>query len=331
MKSAFIGSLLAAVAVLAVSSAHAEGKRELIVAEPLHGTGYLPLYVAAGKGFFDQEGIAIKILTIESGAGHTNAVLTGQAFAFIGGPEHDAFAKAKGAELRSVVNVVNRGNVYLVAAKGLEPTDGDWTAYMKGKTIASGFYGSTPNSITRFLLGKWKLDPKSDVVVMETTAAAGLAALKTKQAQIAVVSEPFIAQGERQGIWGEPIYNVPKELGAYAYSTLNVRYDSIQKDPALVQAFVKAVMRGLKATYEDPAGAMEIAHKEFPTMSAEDLKATIDRSLADELWSKDGMVTPEAWATAQSVVREAGILKSDVPYEAIIDMQFVKAAQAGGM
>jgi NitT/TauT family transport system substrate-binding protein len=143
MKSAFIGSLLAAVAVLAVSSAHAEGKRELIVAEPLHGTGYLPLYVAAGKGFFDQEGIAIKILTIESGAGHTNAVLTGQAFAFIGGPEHDAFAKAKGAELRSVVNVVNRGNVYLVAAKGMEPTDGDWTAYMKGKTIASGFYGGT--------------------------------------------------------------------------------------------------------------------------------------------------------------------------------------------
>jgi NitT/TauT family transport system substrate-binding protein len=90
-------------------------------------------------------------------------------------------------------------------------------------------------------------------------------------------------------------------------------------------------MRGLKSTYEDPAGAMEIAHKEFPTMSAEDLKATIDRSLADELWSKDGMVTPEAWTTAQAVVREAGILKSDVPYDAIIDMQFVKAAQAGGM
>ncbi|MDB5405317.1 MAG: hypothetical protein JWL84_229 [Rhodospirillales bacterium] len=332
MKSAFVHSLLAAVAILVSLPAQAETKRELIVAEPLHGTGYLPLYVAVGKGFFDQEGIAIKILTVESGAGHTNAVLTGQAFAFIGGPEHDAFAKAKGAELRSVVNVVNRGNVYLVAATGMEPSkDVDWPTYMKGKTIASGFYGGTPNSITRYLLGKWKLDYKTDVTVMETTSAAGLAALKTKQAQIAVVTEPFISQGERQGIWGEPIYNVPKELGAYAYSTLNVRYDSIQKDPALVQSFVKAVMRGLKATYDDPAGAMEIAHKEFPTMSADDLKATIDRSLADELWSKDGMVTPEAWSTAQSVVREAGILKSDVPYEAIIDMQFVKAAQAGGM
>jgi hypothetical protein len=27
-------------------------------------------------------------------------------------PEHDAYAKAKGAELRAVVNCVDRGNVY---------------------------------------------------------------------------------------------------------------------------------------------------------------------------------------------------------------------------
>jgi NitT/TauT family transport system substrate-binding protein len=48
------------------------------------------------------------------------------------------------------------------------------------------------------------------------------------------------------------------------------------------------------------------------------------------MWSKDGMVSPESWATAQAVVREAGVLKSDVAYDAIIDMQFVKAALAAG-
>jgi NitT/TauT family transport system substrate-binding protein len=79
------------------------GLKELVIAEPLHGIGYLPMYVSAANGYFAQEKIAIKILTIESGSGHTNAVLTKQAFAFIGGPEHNAFAKAKGAELRAVV------------------------------------------------------------------------------------------------------------------------------------------------------------------------------------------------------------------------------------
>ena len=84
------------------------------------------------KEFFED--VTVKIVTIETGAGHTNAVLSGQAFAFIGGPEHDAYAKLKGAELRTVVNCVDRGNVYYCAAKGQEPADNDWPSYFKGKT-----------------------------------------------------------------------------------------------------------------------------------------------------------------------------------------------------
>ena len=132
------GSLGMAGSALVPQWAQAQaGLKELVIAEPLHGIGYLPMYVSVANGYFAQEKIAIKILTIESGSGHTNAVLTKQAFAFIGGPEHNAFAKAKGAELRAVVNVVNRGNVYLVAQKGASPKNRDFAGYMKGKRIAT--------------------------------------------------------------------------------------------------------------------------------------------------------------------------------------------------
>src|SRR6516225_2838793 len=80
--------------------------REVIVAEPVHGIGYLPLYVGIANGYFAEGNVKVSILTIESGSGHTNAVLSGNAFAFIGGPEHCAFAKLRGAELRSVVHCV---------------------------------------------------------------------------------------------------------------------------------------------------------------------------------------------------------------------------------
>ena len=72
-------------------------KHELLVAEPVHSTGYLPMYIAMANSYFADAGIEVKIVTIETGSGHTNAVLSGQAFAFIGGPEHCAFAKAKAA------------------------------------------------------------------------------------------------------------------------------------------------------------------------------------------------------------------------------------------
>ena len=321
-KSARLATALT-VALGLGGAAQAAEKTSLIVAEPLHGIGYLPLYVAIRKGFFEEQNIDLKVMTVEGGSAHTNAVLTGQAFAFIGGPEHNAFAKAKGGQLLAVVNVVDRGNVYLVAKKGLAPTGTDYAGFLKGKVIATSAYGGTPNSITRFLIDKWKLDMKKDLTVLETTNAGILAAVKTGQAQLGVTSEPALTQGIRQGIWEDTFYNVPKELGPYAYSTLNVRKDSVEKTPELVRGFVTAVSKGLKATYANPAEAAEIARKEFPTMTPEDLKATLDRSFADQLWSPDGMISEAAWTTGKAVVMDAGILKQDVPYADIIDMRFL--------
>ncbi len=319
--------LAAAIVGLAFASAAvADEKKTLIVAEPVHGTGYLPLYVAIQNGYFSDAGLDVKILTVETGSGHTNAVLSGQAFAFIGGPEHNAYAKLKGAELRAVVNVVNRGNVYFVAPKGQEPAPGQSMAsYFKDKSIAPGPFGGTPNSITRFLLKKYGLDVTKDVKLVETSNSAVIATIKAGAAQFGNTTEPFIARGIKEGLWGEPFLNVPQELGPYAYSTLNVRLESIQKDPDSVQKFVTGVIKGLKFTFEHPDEAAKIAKKEFPTMSEEDMKATLDRSFKDEMWSRDGLVSAAAWDTAKSVVREAGMLKQDVPYDDIIDMQFVKS------
>src|SRR3984893_15523643 len=164
--------------------------KEVLIAEPVHGTGYLPLYIGMAKNLFED--VAVKIVTIETGAGHTNAVLSAAALAFIGGPEHCAFAKRKGAELRAVVNCVDRGNVYYCAAKGQEPTGTDWPSYFKGKTIATSGFGGTPNSITRYLLKKWNLDATRDITLVETANSAILPAVKNKQARIGSSPETVV-------------------------------------------------------------------------------------------------------------------------------------------
>jgi NitT/TauT family transport system substrate-binding protein len=46
------------------------------------------------------------------------------------------------------------------------------------------------------------------------------------------------------------------------------------------------------------------------------------------MWSHDGLISRQSWTTASAVVREAGILKSDIKYEDIIDMSFVEAVRA---
>jgi len=314
-----------AIAVASLVSGAAAQNKEVVVAEPLHGLGYLPLYVAIRKGYFAEEGIDAKVLTMEGGGAHTNAVLTKQAFAFIGGPEHNAFAKAKGAELRAVVNVVDRGNIYMVARTGVDDPTGDLASYFKGKKIATGLYGGTPNSITRYVIDDLGLDFRADVTVQEMANAGIMAALKTGQADIGVLSEPHLTAGIREGLWKEPFYNAPKVLGPYAYSTLNIRQESIETEPDLVRGFVRAVARGLKFTHDNHEEAVAIAKLEFPTMAEADLKATLERAFADDLWSPDGSISQEAWNTGKAVVMGADILKQDIPYDAIIDMSIFES------
>jgi NitT/TauT family transport system substrate-binding protein len=325
----FLGTTAAASAALIAKPYIARAaKHELLVAEPVHSTGYLPMYIAMAKNYFAEADINVKIVTIETGSGHTNAVLSGQAFAFIGGPEHNAFAKAKGAELRAVVHCVDRGNVYFCAATGQGPKDKDWPSYFKGKSIALSPYGGTPNSILRYLLAKWKLDAKTDVTLHEVPNSAIPVTVKAGKATIGVSTEPMITQGIKQGFWSEPFFNIPKELGPYAYSTINIRQDSITKEPEVVRGFVRGMMKALKFLYANPGESAEIAKKQFPTMPLDDLKATLNRSFADEMWSKDGMISRAAWDTGKAVVMGANILKSDVKYEEIIDMSFVESVRA---
>jgi NitT/TauT family transport system substrate-binding protein len=314
---------LALAALAAGAPAHADDLHELVVTEPVHSVSYLPLYLAQTNGYFKDEKLSVRVLTTNGGAAHTNAVLSGQAFAFIGGPEHDAYAKAKGAELRAVIDVVDRGNVYFVARKGLTAGE-DLAAFVNGKRIATFFFGGTPNSITRYMLEKWSLKAPQDVTLSETNNPGILAAVAAGQDDIGVISDPELTQGVRKGVWQEPFYNVPKELGPYAYSCLNVRLESIKTEPQVVAAFVHAVMRGLEFANTNPKEATKIAKQWFPTMPDEDLTATIDRTIADHLWSSNGLISEQSWNTAKAVVQAAGLLNTDVPYDAVIDMQFVK-------
>lgn len=306
-----------------------DGMVNLVIAEPVHGVGYLPLYVGIQQGYFEAEGLNVSTVTLQGGGAHTNAVLTGEAWGFIGGPEHNAFAQAKGASIKAIANIVNRGNVYLVAPPGVS-LDGDLASFLDGKTIATGAFGSTPNSITRYLLEEAGLEEGSDTILMESAdASASLAIVGSGQADVAMTSEPILGQGIDEGVWGEPLYNVPLELGPYAYSTLNIRTESIEEDPETVEKFARALVKALDFTDQNRAEAFDIALAEFPTFDPDVLQATIDRSYEDELWEFSGQVTEESIDTALAVVRTSGALNDEddpVQYDEIVDMTFIDLA-----
>lgn len=304
---------------------------KLVVAEPVHLIGYLPLYVAIHAGYFAAEGLDVTVVQATGGA-HVTAVVSGDAFAVIGGVDSNNFANQGNADpIVGIVNCVNRANVYLFARTGLAPaseSDEDMADFLRGKIIIAGRYGGSPNVLTRYLVKRVGLDPDTDVTLLENADAATVTAmLQYGQGDIGNGGEPQISEGVTAGIFEEPFVSFP-DLGDYAYSVIGVKHSTMAQRPETCLRFVRAMMKALRAVQDDHDLAARVLALEFPTLTEEGRQAALDRAYADHLWSEDGVISRQAVETLMNVVISSGIFDGTYDVDALIDMRFVEQVAA---
>jgi len=315
--------------VLAVGggAATAEEARKLTVSEPVHLIGYLPLYAAIHEGYFAQEGLDVTVVQATGGT-HVTAVVSGDAFAVIGGVDSNCLANQGNSDpVVGIVNCVNRANVYLFARKGLAPASDsteDMAAFLRGKKIVAGRYGGSPNLLTRYLLQQVGLDPDADVTLVENADASTVTSmLQYGQGDIGNGGEPQISEGITAGIWEEPFVKFP-DLGDYSYSVLGVRRSTLEQDTETCRAFVRAMMKALDAVQRDHEMAARVLEKEFPTLSAEGRQAALERAWEDQLWSPDGWISRQAVQMNMDVLENSGLFSGVWDYDELVDMRLVK-------
>jgi NitT/TauT family transport system substrate-binding protein len=328
-RRAAIASAVATGIAVGLRPVFAQSLKTLDIAEPVHNLGYAPVYLAAHQGFFKSRGLDVSMLQATNGS-HVTALVSGQVWGNIGGPESDAMANVGKADpLKTICNLVNRANLYLVARRGLAPkssSKADLAAFFKGKKFALGRYGGTPDLLGRWLVVDIGLDPNKDIEpVNQADMAAVLAMVKNGVVDMAITQEPFITAGVEQGLWDQPFYSYPA-LGDYPYSVVSVRQSTITSEPQIVQAFVDAVLQALSLATKDRAAIEAMTRKEFPTLSQDGVKATLDRIYADKIWSTDGVVSEQGYARDMDVVAKTGAFTKSVPYGDVVDMQFVRKA-----
>ena len=293
----------------------------------VHLIGYLPLYVAIHEGYFADEGLDVTVVQATGGA-HVTAVVSGDAFAVIGGVDSNNFANQGNADpIVAIVNCVNRANVYLFARAGLSPasdSDEDMADFLRGKIIIAGRYGGSPNVLTRYLVKRVGLDPDTDVTLLENADAATVTAmLQYGQGDIGNGGEPQISEGVTAGIFEEPFVAFP-DLGDYAYSVIGVKRSTMEQQPETCLRFVRAMMKALKAVQDDHELAARVLELEFPTLTEAGRQAALERAYADNLWSADGIISRQAVDTLMEVVTSSGMFDGTYDVDELIDMRFVE-------
>jgi len=305
------------------------GKKELIkirLNEVTHSVFYAPQYVALNEGFFREEGLEIELINGAGADKVMTAVLAGQAEIGFAGPEAAIYVYNEGKEDYAVVfaQLTKRDGSFLVGRQP-EP-DFKWTD-LKGKYIIGGRKGGVPLMTLEYVMKNHGVIPGVDAEVDTSVQFALMAGAFTGGlGDYVALFEPTASMLEREGK-GYVVASIGKESGEIPYTAYFAKKSYIEKNPEIIQKFTNAIYKGqLWVESHTPEEIAKSIKPSFPDTDEEILIAVAKRYKEQDTWNKDPIMKKEALDRLQEVMKTAGELKQEAPYEKIVTTEFAQRA-----
>lgn len=277
---------------------------------------FAPVYVAAEKGYFAQEGLQI---TFDYSFETDGIALVGAnelPLAIVSG-EQVILGRAQQLPLVYVMEWFQRFPIAVVSkSEAAIVVPGD----LAGKTVGlPGFFGASYVGYVGLLT---TTGVSQDAVIAEEIGFTQVEALLADRVDAVVGyanNEPV--QLAQQDVDTNVIY-VADYVDLVANGVVT-NEQTVAENPQVVRGFVHALLRGLQDTLDDPDEAFAIS-KQYVEGLDDNRRAVLEASLP--LWRAEtlGLTSPESWSQTQDILLQAGQL--DVPVEnldAAYDNKFV--------
>lgn len=288
---------------------------------------YAPLYAAAAKGFFENEGIE---LTIETGGGSDKsmtALLSGDCDVALMGPETVVYVVNQGKEDSPMVigQLTKRDGSFLLSRED-EADTFTWES-LKGKTVIGGRRGGMPLMTLEYVLRSHGLEPNKDVTVIDDVQFNLMAgAFEGGQGDYVTLFEPTATNVQNAG-GGYIVANVGTESGEVPYTAFMMTKKMIKEKPEIAEAFIRAIYRAQvwvkNATDEEIAEAIE---PYFPDTDMESLKIVAHSYRETDSWMDNPVMTKDSYERLLDIVGSAGELTMRPAMDKVVDNSFAKKA-----
>lgn len=268
-------------------------------------------YVALEKGYYKAEGLDVKIQRGQGSADAIKKVAAGSAQIGFADAGSLVLARANDGipvKLVSITYATPPHAIFALADSGIRtPKD------LEGKSIADTAFSAMPVIFTAY------------------AQAAGIDRSKVKWVSAESASLPsLLATGRVEAIGqftvGEPLLAAaaaPKKLVRLAYKDVGLDYygngivateKTISENPAMVKAFVRATLKGMRDAFENPSEAAEILNKHHKQISVEVAKGETElvRELAVVPGQKLGIIDPARIKSTIDIMGRAYPLKAPV-------------------
>ncbi len=284
---------------------------------------YLPLYVAQDKGFFEKNGLKVKLKFSGNDDQVFAAVVSGSATFGIGDPVFTAIAKERrDIEGRVIATLVNKVALWGVTNRK-DLTEIKSYSQLNGLTVGTFPAPSTTYTIVKDIIQQHRLKTK----IREAPIGSQLSLLEAGAADVVMLLEPAASIAELNKGY-RVVMSLPKLWGEFAFTGVTTTEKWLRERPETVQKFVNAIEEALNYIYANPEGAKQVAKKYLPKLDDRVIDRAVSRLIQDGVFPHHALVSKVAFERALRIRKEVGDIESIEVGMLCIDNTF--AAKAAG-
>jgi len=290
-----------------------------------------PVLIAKQKGYFEEQGLDVKLLEFKSGPLVHQALSAGELdMAYIGSPPvYHWYSRGLKSQILAKVNY---GQAAVISRKdsGVNKiTD------LRGKRLAGVRKGSGMDVLLRgYVLGEAaKLKPDEDVEVISMPPANMDSSVENKVVDAAFIWEPFTSKSLIRGNT-QVVFDMNKAVPKYPWYIIMALPDTLEKKRGAIVKVLKAHRKAVDYLNSKPTAGNGIIAKTFKLGNTEDINgkmhpATEVISLARERLGWEYELTAFDVAFIQKLMDYSyrlGYIKKKLNANDVIDLSLMKEA-----
>lgn len=331
MKKFIVSLLTTCLCITALASCgktDKAGLTKVTLSEVVHSIFYAPQYVAMELGFFEEEGIDLKV-DLGNGADKCmTALLSGNADIALCGTEAALYIHAEGREdvPKVFAQLTQRAGNFLV---GREP-DPDFTwDDVRGKTIIGGRQGGMPQMVLEYILHQNDIKIGTDVdVITNLDLSATASAFSAGTGDYTTEFEPGASTLELAG-QGHVVASLGVDSGYVPYTVYMTTSSLIEKNPELIQSFTNAIYKGLLWCQDHTSAEIaNVIHPQFSETDPDTLTTIIERYRSQDTWIDHPLMKESSLDLIQDILQHSGTLDERISYEDAVITTFAQKAAA---
>jgi NitT/TauT family transport system substrate-binding protein len=288
------------------------------------------VYVAIGEGYFKEEGLNVRVESVDGSAPVLQALAAGQAQVGRPGPAPVINARARGVDVVFIYNALPKSS-FGITVKRDDPYNSP--ADLKGKVIGTGTRDGAEVGFARAILNDLGMTEGKDFTFIPVgdggPATAGFLRGDI-QAYVAATSDAAILNAR-----GVPVRDItPSKFQSYFGNGYAAMGDYLAKNPDVIEGFGRALVRASKFTIDPKnretvlkhlavGNPQEIEDKKFANAL---LDAVLVKATPPDTSKGWGYQPPQDWENWHKALLATGDLKQPLPnIEAAYTNKFVEA------